>query len=202
MAGECIGDPIACDDGNPCTDDVCEPATGCQNTPQSGGDCDGGTGQCVDGECVDKVPYCPAEWTMHSGNCFRPFDPENDAPLTWQDADAACVGFGGHLASIPDDATNELVKELVNKTNFTDDTTWIGLNDVALEGAWKWSDGTDLVFTAWAGGQPNNWSGCWFGDCPEDCVAIDDPMIGFGGWNDLECDKEHRFICMRPVDWK
>jgi len=139
---------------------------------------------------------------MHGGNCYRPFNPEADEPLAWQDADTLCQGLGGSLASIHDEETNELVKELVNKTNFTDDTTWIGLNDLVLEGAWKWSDGTDLVFTAWEGGQPNNWSGCWFGTCPENCVAINDPMIGFGGWNDLECDKEHRFICMKPVDWK
>jgi hypothetical protein len=201
-AGECVGDPIDCDDGNPCTDDGCAPATGCQYEALSGTDCDGGTGQCVDGECVDKAPVCPDGWTMHAGNCYRPFDPEADEPVAWQDADLLCQGFGGSLASIHDEVSNELVKELVNKTNFTDDTTWIGLNDLALEGAWKWSDGSELVFTAWEGGQPNNWSGCWFGSCPENCVAINDPMIGFGGWNDLECEEEHRFICMKPVAWE
>jgi hypothetical protein len=30
--GACIGAPLDCRDGNPCTNDSCNPATGCVNT--------------------------------------------------------------------------------------------------------------------------------------------------------------------------
>ncbi len=201
IEGQCMGDMVDCDDGNPCTDDSCDPAVGCQHTATSGGDCDGGLGKCVEGECLDKIPSCPGGWSLRSGQCYRPFDPDSDVKLTWTDAEAFCAGFGGHLPSIHDEATNDYVKELINKTNFTDDTTWIGLGDAAMEGAFVWTDGTNYDFSAWAGGQPNNWGGCWIGDCPQNCVAIEDPIIGFGGWNDFECDDEYRTICQRAADW-
>jgi hypothetical protein len=199
--GQCVGDEIDCNDGNDCTQDTCTPAQGCQHAAFSGGDCGAGTGKCVEGECLDKVPTCPAGWILDAARCYRPFDSESDEELSWSDAEKKCVGLGGHLASAHDEATNELLKAVVAKTNFTNDTTWLGLNDIALEGAWKWSDGSVFDFTAWAGGQPNNWDNCWFGECPQNCVAIGDPMIGFGGWDDLECDDSHRYICQRIPDW-
>ena len=39
--GTCVGTPINCDDGNPCTTDSCDPVTGCINTPNSNA-CDDG----------------------------------------------------------------------------------------------------------------------------------------------------------------
>ncbi len=55
--GKCLGGPAKnCNDGNPCTDDVCDPATGCQHFA-NGKPCNDGdvctTGDlCVEGECV------------------------------------------------------------------------------------------------------------------------------------------------------
>lgn len=54
------GDPLcesdaACDDGDPCTDDICEPATGCRNEAIA---CGAGA-SCVEGICVeDEPPMC------------------------------------------------------------------------------------------------------------------------------------------------
>lgn len=201
VEGQCMGDILDCDDGDDCTDDTCEPATGCASVPNTGNDCDDGKGKCVEGECKAKVPSCPEGWSYRAGLCYRPFNKETDEELTWDAAEAFCGTFSGTLTSIHDESTNDYVKELVNKTNFTDDTTWIGLNDLEMEGQYKWSDGTPYDFDAWAGGQPNNWAGCWLGECPQNCVAIEDPMIGFGGWNDFECDKEYRYICQTEAEW-
>jgi hypothetical protein len=55
------GDPVACpDDGNPCTEDLCDEATtGCLHPPADGLPCDAGegpgTGRCFDGECHEVV---------------------------------------------------------------------------------------------------------------------------------------------------
>ncbi len=53
---ECSAEETSCDDGNPCTDDYCSPASGCVNDPKvsccaSDGDCLAGT-HCVEGTCV------------------------------------------------------------------------------------------------------------------------------------------------------
>ncbi len=52
----CISEPVDCDDNNPCTDDSCEPTSGCERTPRSGSCTDADpctTGeQCMAGQCV------------------------------------------------------------------------------------------------------------------------------------------------------
>jgi len=58
----CQTEALACDDGNPCTADGCDPATGCDNTPApTGTECDDGdactTGDACDaGVCVAGAP--------------------------------------------------------------------------------------------------------------------------------------------------
>ena len=59
QAGSCLGDIIVCDDGNPCTDDVCDPITGC-TFPHNGGPCDDGNpctfaDTCAKGVCTSGV---------------------------------------------------------------------------------------------------------------------------------------------------
>ncbi|MBM4346097.1 MAG: hypothetical protein FJ100_22215 [Deltaproteobacteria bacterium] len=50
-AGKCAGKPIACDDGNACTKDTCDPATGCKHDAgEDGATCPGGA--CKGGQCV------------------------------------------------------------------------------------------------------------------------------------------------------
>ncbi len=65
QAGQCVGDPVVCVDGNECTLDECDPQTGdcpfLPDTAMNGAAC--GTqdkcatgGLCVDGECVGSKP--------------------------------------------------------------------------------------------------------------------------------------------------
>ncbi|MEZ4461526.1 MAG: hypothetical protein R3E66_17760 [bacterium] len=60
VAGECTGQALSCDDGNECTDDVCDDVTGCANTNNTAS-CDDGdpctTGDtCGDGVCNSGGP--------------------------------------------------------------------------------------------------------------------------------------------------
>ena len=74
--GECEGSgPLTCADDNPCTDDACDPATGCafayntaacdDNDPCTAGDaCDQGVCQPGQDTCGDT---CVADWTLECG---------------------------------------------------------------------------------------------------------------------------------------
>lgn len=63
--GQCIGDPINCDDANQCTQDSCDPATGCIHDSEAcnGNPCDDGqyctyNDICQDGECIGVPRDC------------------------------------------------------------------------------------------------------------------------------------------------
>ena len=52
--GSCNGGaPVSCDDGNPCTEDLCDSATGCTYVAATG-PCDDGSDCTVDDECIDS----------------------------------------------------------------------------------------------------------------------------------------------------
>ncbi len=59
-SGACVGGaPLACDDGNGCTDDACDAATGCVSVPAVGRSCEDGTtlDACdASGACVGGAP--------------------------------------------------------------------------------------------------------------------------------------------------
>ena len=81
VGGECLGGgPINCDDGNPCTDDSCDPAAGCvfnANTIpcDDGNSCTTGD-TCLDGWCVAGDPIacddgnpCTKDLCLPEGGC-------------------------------------------------------------------------------------------------------------------------------------
>ncbi len=65
-----------------------------------------------------------------------------------------------------------------------------GSNDSGSgSGEWTWSDGSEVSFTAWAVGEPNDWGG------NQDCG-----VMRWGGsveedWDDLACSELRSFIC-------
>ena len=65
--GQCVGTPTSCNDGNPCTDDLCDPVSGgCQAQPNAA-PCDDGqlctlNDVCSGGACTGQVnPKCQCE---------------------------------------------------------------------------------------------------------------------------------------------
>ena len=64
------GNAAGCDDGNPCTTDLCDEAAGCQHAPTIGG-CNDGIpctfdDTCINGECIGDASEC---------TCDPPFSP-------------------------------------------------------------------------------------------------------------------------------
>ncbi|MEK7672411.1 MAG: hypothetical protein AAB373_00860, partial [Patescibacteria group bacterium] len=88
---QCMGGKKVCDDLNPCTDDGCDPASGCTNTPTNeGGACDDGNACtlgniCTLGVCGGTSVVCSAMDQCHdagvcdtaTGSCSNPAKPDN-----------------------------------------------------------------------------------------------------------------------------
>ena len=117
-------------------------------------------------------------------------------PMEWGDAEEACTGMGGHLATTRNSAqyswlltTSETVLPKASGGYW-----WIGYNDIDSEGDYVWSSGSPSTFTDWAVGEPND----SYSGATEDCAIMKHPDKP-AGWNDLPCDgfdiSSQGFIC-------
>ena len=76
-AGECApGIPLDCADDNPCTEDLCDPGTGCDHKPAPDGQpCDDSNGctlhdSCKAGQCIGQEErQCPPAAQCHKAHC-------------------------------------------------------------------------------------------------------------------------------------
>ncbi len=122
--GVCVsGTPLDCADSNPCTDDICDPASGCDHPPNSaicddGDACTSGdvctAGVCVGGgppTCDDGNPCTDDSCDPASGCVFTPNSiPCDDGnSCTTQDmcTDTVCVGGGGPDCDDGNPCTND-----------------------------------------------------------------------------------------------
>lgn len=106
--------------------------------------------------------------------------------MAWSDAQFYCSGeLGGHLAAYHSADDQAAIYAGVGAPGpCSDATMWNGLNDKLAENAWVWTDGSDVDFTAWNPGEPNN------AGPGEDCAENDATT-----WNDLDCSTTQCFIC-------
>jgi len=136
------------------------------------------------------------------GTCEFPWiQPGNDSPcyavsteaLNFYNADKFCATHGGFLAEPRTAEETNLIELFV----MPEGNYWIGLTDLADEGAFVW--GTDYSapdYTNWISGQPDNEKG------DEDCAHL----YGKDGlqWNDAPCtrtsvaDVQLHALCQKP----
>ena len=105
--------------------------------------------------------------------------------MTWSDGETYCLNtYGTHLASIHNEAENIEAGNLCSSHPYQ---CWLGLNDIAIDSTWVWSDGSPYDYSAWpsGGGEPN-------GGTLENCVHN-----GHGAftWNDLPCTSTRPILC-------
>lgn len=65
--------------------------------------------------------------------------------------------------------------------------TWVGLNDIAEEGEFVWTDGSTKTYANFQNNEPNNYGG------NEDCVSLH--SNNNGKYGDHPCLYNERFIC-------
>ncbi|XP_022093103.1 fibropellin-1-like [Acanthaster planci] len=70
---------------------------------------------------------------------------------------------------------------------------WVGYTDLASEGHFSWTDGTESNYTNWSPGEPHDNGG-------DDCVYMDPGFYGpRGNWNDGWCYGHSHFICKKRI---
>ena len=102
--GACDGTPVDADDGNECTDDSCDPATGAVHTPNAD-PCDDGDActegdLCSGGVCTGDPVVCPQGLACDSetGDCIEcgpcPTDVDGDGQTDTADLAELLSGWG------------------------------------------------------------------------------------------------------------
>ena len=105
--------------------------------------------------CLD----CDPGWKFfknsntNTSKCYRYVTRKTD----WADAVKVCESESEHsssmLASIPDQATNEFLYELVASVNY--EWTWTGGHQDS-NAEWVWLDGSKIYWFNWFKGEPND----------------------------------------------
>ena len=111
-------------------------------------------------------------------------------PKTWKEARQYARDRGGYLVVIESAAEQAFVESITKNHEGKQTAIWIGLSDDEDEGEWEWVDGSELNYTNWGPGNPDNgyglqdyaWMG-WYGD---------------GRWDDLQADARLGFVIEYP----
>ena len=116
--------------------------------------------------------------------------------LTWLEAEAWAVAWGGHLVTINDQAEQDWLAATFPHTLYKE--IHIGMNDIAQEGDWVWSSGEPVIYTNWLPGEPNDANGI------EDIGVMNWGHDGLGipytdGWNDLSLGHSSWGIMERSI---
>ncbi len=100
------------------------------------------------------------------------------ANLDHDDGLDACRADGAHLATLETQAESQFVG------SFGGGLTWIGLNDLDVEGTFRWETGPPVSYVGFTGIEPND-------NGVEDCVYTNSN----GSWNDSNCGASIPAIC-------
>jgi hypothetical protein len=119
--------------------------------------------------------------------------------IAWTSARDNCASIGMHLVRIDDAAESQWVYDNVYDTP-PRQGVWIGANDIAQEGEWRWMDGTLFWLGTSSGSAQNGLFNAWYqtqpsGQEPRDCAALDGNTLG---WYDLDCTIPQPYACESP----
>jgi hypothetical protein len=182
---ECLAtDPDADQDGFRCAAD-CDPTD-----PQTFLGAEEFCGNGLDEDCsgvADDGPNCPRCTPLTRAGKRYLVCPQRRG---YDSVRPLCEGLGARPVQIESAGENTWLFQQAQGVARQD--YWLGLDDLATEGTFVRSDGTEPVFTAWAPGEPNNYNGV------EDCAHLRTD----GLWNDLDCAGRLGIICDFPCEFE
>jgi hypothetical protein len=113
--------------------------------------------------------------------------------LTWVAARDECASVGMELARADDAAENQWLFDNAYDLDVPSDGLWIGGSDAAVEGEWRWPDGTlfwlgDSNGTGQGGLYTNFYANHPGGNSLNDCLVIDLGIDTMPGWYSDRCN--------------
>ncbi|KAM9441427.1 macrophage mannose receptor 1-like [Clarias gariepinus] len=142
---------------------------------------------------------CSSDWTAFQGKCYKFAEIDGSQDKSWQEARQYCISQSGNLVSILSQAEQAFLTTMMLSAR---DDVWIGLNGVASETLFLWTDGTRVSFTNWAEGNPVSVpDGRRAFGVEFDCVVMvkgPDPITGM--WKVEHCEEKRGFVCKRNTD--
>ncbi|KAI4896081.1 hypothetical protein NFI96_027211 [Prochilodus magdalenae] len=136
---------------------------------------------------LTQIRACPSGWTRFMSSCYY----VSSNGKTWEQSRQDCRGNGADLVIINSKEEQDFVSGLGKSLK----SWWIGLTDQAVEGRWKWVDGTSLGTGYWLQGEPNN---AKYDSQGEDCAEMLSRVRSSAttsGWNDVPCSNVISWIC-------
>jgi len=128
----------------------------------------------------EKEPSCGEGETAFENSCYWADSGPHSYIYNFTEALDECRARGLQLASIHSQQEQDFIAGLIGGYN-----VYIGLTDVAVEGDFRWSDGTPLDFQYWLSGQPD-------GADTQGCVRT---YGSDAGWGDVPCSNQYGFVC-------
>jgi hypothetical protein len=92
----------------------------------------------------------PADAAAFGGHWYKAYEED----VSWHEARRRCEEMGGYLACIETAEEQAFIARLADGRYLS-----LGATDEAKEDTWVWVNGSPWDYTAWMGGQPNNWGG-------------------------------------------
>ncbi len=192
-AGQTGGDPFPNDAGP--LDDVREDVVAQDACVPSEEVCDG-----LDDNCNNAVDEhaCPTGCTgvsFRGGGYMLCYGA--DRHLSWQDAEMECEARGMHLVRVDDAEENAFIRRAATNVGFNG-SIWLGGSDLATEGTWVWTDGTQFWMGkangVRVGGNYANWNVAQPDalTSTEDCTEM---AQGAATWHDVACALLQAFVC-------
>ncbi|EMP36986.1 Macrophage mannose receptor 1, partial [Chelonia mydas] len=128
-------------------------------------------------EIID--PGCQRGWKRHGFHCYM----IASTFASFYEANQTCGRNQAYLATVEN-----------RKNGYYHQKFWIGLYYLNPDDGFAWSDGSPMIYTNWAYGEPNNYQGMEL--CGE--LSGDSSML----WNDRHCDYVYDWICEIKKEYK
>ena len=120
---------------------------------------------------------CPKTWLQLRDSCYK----FSSNTLSWTAAKSDCEAMESKLAVVSSRSEKEALAPNVKKR------AWIGLHRHPNDRSrWEWIDGSQVSYTNWTGGEPDNHQGV------EHCAEM---LPASGTWKERNCTDDIHYLC-------